>query len=138
MWKIVEEAGFAELWPQLAEEHEDGTFFPRDPGTAFFSGLEESSFVNEVVESLERFPTRGLREEATGDAWRRLPVTYVKTQRDITLPVTAQEAMLGRVRGEGVVVRVEEFDTHHSPWVSMPEEVVRVAVEVASDARNPE
>jgi hypothetical protein len=46
--------------------------------------------------------------------------------------------MLGRVRGEGVVVRVEEFDTHHSPWVSMPEEVVRVAVKVASDERNPE
>ncbi|KAJ6087819.1 hypothetical protein N7467_006733 [Penicillium canescens] len=128
MWSIVEETGADKMWAQLVDEDEDGTFFPLDPGMLFFSGLEESAFVEEV----------GLREGATGDAWRRVPVTFVKKLGDFAVPVAAQDTMLERIRGEGGVVRVEEFDTHHSPWVSMPEEVVRVAVQAAGDERNPE
>ncbi|KAJ6008739.1 hypothetical protein N7522_003755 [Penicillium canescens] len=116
------------MWAQLVDEDEDGIFFPLDPGMLFFTGLEKCAFV-EVVSTLVRFPFKALREGATGDAWRRVPVTFVKTLRDLAVPVAAQDAMLERVRGEGGVVRVEEFDTHHSPWVSMPEEVVRVAVQ---------
>ena len=138
MWSIVEETGADKMWAQLVDEDEDGTFFPLDPGMLFFSGLEESAFVEEVVSTLVRFPVKALREGATGDAWRRVPVTFVKTLGDFAVPVAAQDIMLERVRGEGGVVRVEEFDTHHSPWVSMPEEVVRVAVQAAGDERNPE
>jgi hypothetical protein len=138
MWSIVENIGTDKIWAQLVDEDEDGTFFLLDPGMAFFSGLEESVFVEKVVSTLVRFPIKALREGATGDAWRRVPVTFVKTLKDFAVPVAAQDIMLERIREEGVVVRVEEFDTHHSPWVSMPEEVVRVAVQAAGDERNPE
>lgn len=134
----MEKIGTDKIWAQLVDEDEDGTFVLLDPGMGFFSGLEESAFVEEFVSTLVRFPIKAVREGATGDAWRRVPVTFVKTLKDFAIPVAAQDIMLERIRGEGVVIRVEEFDTHHSPWVSMPEEVVRVAVQAAGDERNPE
>ncbi|KAJ5305833.1 hypothetical protein PENANT_c015G02068 [Penicillium antarcticum] len=137
MWSIVEQTGADKLWPDLVDEHDDGTFFPLDPGILFFSGLEDSEFVEGVIETLVRFPIKTLKEMNTGDGWRRVPVTFVKTLRDFALQGAAQDIMLERVRGEGIFVKVVEFDTHHSPWVSMAGDVVRVAVEAAGDERNP-
>jgi hypothetical protein len=46
-----------------------------------------------------------------GDVWRAVPVSYVVTERDYAVPRGFQVLMLGEVKGEGVEVTADVFDT---------------------------
>ena len=136
VWDLVVQTGVDKLWPQLVDTATDGSIMLLDPGLAFFSGLEEQAVVDKALETLVRFPGDTMRAVTVGDGWRRVPVTYVRATRDNALIPAYQDIMLERVRGEGVGIEVLEFDTHHSIWVSLPREMVEVALKAAGDERN--
>ncbi|CAG8398676.1 unnamed protein product [Penicillium salamii] len=133
---IVEETNMTEKWLQMVEFAEDGTSLLSDPSMACFSGLEEQSVVDKAVETLVRFPLGSGNAVTTGDAWRTVPSTYVRTSRDCAMVPAYQDLILERIEKEGVVPNVVEFDTHHSVWISLPEEMVQMALKAAHDERN--
>jgi pimeloyl-ACP methyl ester carboxylesterase len=62
--------------------------------------------------------------------WQDLPaVWYIGTVEDRGLPVLAQRMTVGMARAMGCAVEHRELQTSHSPFLSMPEETVRIMVE---------
>jgi pimeloyl-ACP methyl ester carboxylesterase len=136
IWDLVTATGVDKLWPQLVDTAPDGSVLPLDSDMGFFSGIEEQSVVDEAVGMLVRFPMEPLTFAACGDVWKRVPATYVRTIRDNAVPPAYQDIMLEKVREEGVVLEISEYDTHHSIWISLPLEMVAVALKAAGDGRN--
>lgn len=135
-WTIVEETGMQEAWKQMVEIAEDGTSVLRDPGLACFSNLEDESVVKKATGTMVCSPPGPLTALTTGDVWRIVPTTYVRTSRDCALVPPYQTLLLDRIKAEGVVLDIVEFDTHHSAWISLPEEMVQMALKAAGDERN--
>ncbi|KAB8261328.1 Alpha/beta hydrolase fold-1 [Aspergillus pseudonomiae] len=114
---IMDQAGVDEtLWAQFMDDDEAGLTLPRDPGLWFYEDLEPET-VQRCMQGLVRFPVSVLREKTSGDAWRRCPVTYVKTERDRAVPGLFQDLMLDAVKKEGVEIRVLGFEACHSVFL---------------------
>ncbi|KAB8232399.1 alpha/beta hydrolase [Aspergillus alliaceus] len=133
--RVMEKTGVDGMWGEFMEDGSDGMTVARDPGKWFFGGLEEG-MIRELVGRLVRFPVGVIRARTEGDAWRRVPVTYVVTERDYAVPRMFQNLMLKEVKREGVEVQTQVFDTSHSVFLTKLEEMVDVAVRAAEDQRN--
>ncbi|OQN98844.1 hypothetical protein B0A48_15190 [Cryoendolithus antarcticus] len=59
--------------------------------------------------------------KTTSEAWTELPISYLVCLRDQALLPLAQRWVIDMARDKGAKVRVEEFDSSHSPFLSMPE-----------------
>jgi hypothetical protein len=135
MFSIVEQAGFLPLWSQFIEDFDDGSCFPKDPGQMFFSS-QNPDLIKAVEPHLVRHPLSAFKEQMKGDAWKRLPVTYVMTQNDWGMPRVYQEIMLEKVKKEGVEVRIEDYDACHSVFITLKNEMVGAVVRAVEDERN--
>jgi len=65
-------------------------------------------------------------------AWRSFPVSYLFCETDQAIPLKVQEMMVERVKDEGVFVKELRCSGGHSPFLSMPEKVVDVILDVMS------
>lgn len=65
--------------------------------------------------------------------WRDVPTWYVGTAEDRALPVVLQRVQVGMARGQGGVVVHEELAAGHSPFLSKPQEVVRIVMEAVRE-----
>jgi len=143
VWDLVVEAGMAPLWDQLIDtDPVDGSIFPLDPGLAFFSKAKGEMKEEEheaMMRHLVHFPMSAVQtpvQQHALPAWKYIPTTYVYTQNDFSVPRTFQDLMTKRVREQhGVSLRTEDYDTHHSIWVSHLDDMVRVALEAARYGR---
>ncbi|MCJ1252158.1 hypothetical protein MMC30_009397 [Trapelia coarctata] len=133
---IVQEAGMAHLWPQFVDSAADGSTFPKDPVLLFFGGVDKA-VVDTALPYLVRSPMSAFTAETTGSAWWRVPVTYVFTQQDYSVPRMYQDIMVEKVRQERVLLRTEEYETIHSFFITRQEEMVQAVVKAAQDGRNP-
>ncbi len=133
---IVKEAGMAHLWSQFIDDGADGSTFPKDPVQLFYGGIDQE-VVDKALPHLVRFPMSALTTATKGSAWRSLPVTYVYTQQDYSVPSVYQDIMIEKVRKEGVVPKIKEYDTSHSVFITMQQEMVQAVVKAAEDERNP-
>lgn len=97
---VMKEAGMDHLWSQFIDNAADGSTFPKDPVQLFFGGVD-SEVVSQALPHLVRSPMSAFTTETAGSAWRRLPVTYVFTQQDYSVPRVYQDLMVGKVREEG-------------------------------------
>ncbi|KAL4945500.1 hypothetical protein BDV06DRAFT_184447 [Aspergillus oleicola] len=147
VWDIVLEAGFDRIFDQYVETADDGSTFPLDPGLMFFGGDDAvpREVIDGALKTLVRFPrsalttrTRGAadddsHEDARRPAWAAIPATYVTTAQDYGVLRPYQDIMLAKVKAQGVQLRIEDFDTCHSVFISRERELVRLAVEAAQD-----
>lgn len=63
--------------------------------------------------------------KAPAAAWKEIPTSYLVCENDLAIPVFAQEGMTEMARGMGGEVEVTRVKSGHSPFLSIPEEVVR-------------
>lgn len=134
---VVEEAGMMHLWSQFVENADDGSTFPVDPVLLFLGGVDQDR-VQEALVHLVRSPMAAFMAPTEGDAWRRVPVTYVLTQEDYSVPRVYQDIMIRKVQEDGVKPRLLDYKTAHSIFLTMEEEMVKVVQEAAEDERNPQ
>ncbi|KAJ0424605.1 alpha/beta-hydrolase [Aspergillus carlsbadensis] len=135
IWNVIEEAQMTHLWPQFVTDFDDGSTFPVDPVLLFLGDVDEDK-VEAAKPHLVRSPLSAFHAETVGDAWRRLPVTFVATTKDYSVPRVYQDLMLKRVEGEGVGIRFVDVDTAHSCFISREEEVMDVVEGAVGDVRN--
>ncbi|MCJ1232805.1 hypothetical protein MMC14_000759 [Varicellaria rhodocarpa] len=121
------------LWPQFVETNPaDGSTFPKDPTLLFFSGNvggeDGGGVTQEVVDKslshLVRCPMSAFTTETVGTAWRNVPVTYIFTSQDYSVPRVYQNLMVERVRRDGVILRTEGYEASHSIFITKREEMV--------------
>ena len=65
-------------------------------------------------------------------AWKEIPVTYIYTSEDMTVPLDYQKSMVERVQAEGQAVHTVELATGHSPNVTKTQEVVDIITRIAA------
>jgi pimeloyl-ACP methyl ester carboxylesterase len=99
----------------------DGDFVtPLTPAEVFFNDIPDSA---DAVAQLRPQGYASFTEPLAAAAWKTVPSTYVVCDNDNAIPVFAQEAMSQRSS------RVERLSAGHSPFLSRPDELVRILLE---------
>jgi alpha-beta hydrolase superfamily lysophospholipase len=132
---ISKASGLFHLWPQFVNNFDDGSCFPVDPA-AMFLGDAEAADIEAALPHLVRSPLSAFNTLPEGDCWKKLPVTYVHTSKDDSVPRPYQDIMIGRAEKDGAVIKKEDYDTCHSVFVTKQKEMVDLALNAAMDDRN--
>lgn len=126
MMDMVTNMGDEALIPLAFDFADDGTVLNRDPKSLLVGpGLQEAE-LDAYVARFERWNGTAMYQGLERCAWREIPVSYVCTRNDMTVPLSYQQAMIEKMRGEGRVVDVFELETGHCPQVTMPRELVDI------------
>lgn len=132
---------------QVGESLDDATLPRQDPYPVEFDAATGITFLCEPpiqllyadveperAKRMERLLTRqslkALTEAVTYPAWQHIPTTYLKTQDDQIVIPAWQNRQIKAVRDAGASLTVETFKSSHSPFLSMPLDMV-AAVERA-------
>ncbi|KAF2474539.1 alpha/beta-hydrolase [Lindgomyces ingoldianus] len=132
---ISKASGLFHLWPQFVNNFDDGSSFPVNPA-ALFLGDAEPADIEAALPHLVRSPLSAFSALSEGDCWKKLPVTYVHTSKDGSVPRPYQDIMIERAEKDGVVIKKEDYDTCHSVFVTKKKEMVDLALKAAKDERN--
>ncbi|KAM0183737.1 hypothetical protein ACHAPF_000179 [Botrytis cinerea] len=114
---------------------DDGSTSPSNPSLLFLRGVEQD-IVDKELPNLVRSSMPAFETKTKGDAWRRVPVTYILTQQDYSVPRPYQDLMLEKVKSEGVVLKTEDYETFYSVFITKEKEIVDAVVVAAGDERN--
>lgn len=99
------------------------TFLCESPVRLFYADVELER-AKKMEALLVRQSGTAMTDAVTYPAWQHIPTTYLKTQDDQVLFPDWQECQIKAVRNAGVSLAVETFKSSHSPFLSMPEEMV--------------
>lgn len=135
MIDMVKHFGNEHLMPLAFDFAEDMTVLSRDPKTLLI-GLDSGPSDNEVGEYLSTLvPWNGQcmydQTKLHRAAWRDIPITYLRTTKDMTMPVESQDWVIQGMRDEGVTVRTASLETGHCPNLTTPNEVALYTWKVA-------
>ncbi|KAE8145972.1 Alpha/beta hydrolase fold-1 [Aspergillus avenaceus] len=126
MMDIVREFGHEHLMPLVFDIAEDLSSVHRDPKALLVGPGVSDEELEVYLGSLERWSSHGWNQPLQQCAWRDIPVTYVHTTQDMTVPFDYQKKMVERMNGEGARVDSVELATGHCPHLTMPEAIVQV------------
>ena len=108
-----------------------GTTFICEPLQLFYADVEPER-AKEMEALLTPQSGKAMIDAITYPAWQFIPTTYLKTQDDQALFPHWQERQIKAVEDAGIGVTVETFEASHSPFLSIPGEMV-AAVKRAVD-----
>ncbi|CEL11358.1 hypothetical protein ASPCAL14461 [Aspergillus calidoustus] len=83
--------------------------------------------VSAAVEKLRLHAYALLHSVVSYETWRGVPTIYMYCLRDNAIDIGVQRMLVEKVAcGAGVDIKTETLDSGHSPFYSMPGELVRV------------
>ena len=129
----VKEFGHEHLLPLAFDFAADDSCVNRDPKSLLIGPGVEDGEAESYVGSLVRWNGKSMYQAVEHCAWKQIPVTYIYTSRDMTVPLDYQKSMVERMRAEGQAVRTFELATGHCPNITMTREVVDIVAQVAAD-----
>ncbi len=136
MLQVGESVGGASLPRPVPEPIEldeaTGTTLPCQPPIQLFYADVEPERAKKMEALLVRQSGSAMTDAITYPAWRYIPTTYLRTQDDQVLFPHWQERQMKAARAIGTSLAVETFVSSHSPFLSMPREIVG-AVERAAE-----
>lgn len=65
-----------------------------------------------------------LTGRSVGKPWEKIPVLYIYTEKDNSVPAELQDKSIRMMKDDGAVVEVESLPSSHSPFLSMPEKLL--------------
>lgn len=96
---------------------------PDTPEHIFYNDLSIEE-AKKSVDALSHHSYRCLFTKLTYPGYKDIPTTYLLCEKDNAIPLCVQEKMVDNARGLGVHVDTVTFDASHSPFLSMPDDVV--------------
>ncbi|KAH8762131.1 Alpha/beta hydrolase fold-1 [Diaporthe sp. PMI_573] len=93
------------------------------PEEIFYNDLSAAEAKNSV-DTLSHHSHKVLFSKLTYPAYKNIPTSYQFCKKDNAIPLFAQEKMVEDARALGVHVDTDTFDASHSPFLSMPDDVV--------------
>ncbi|PWY90619.1 alpha/beta-hydrolase [Aspergillus sclerotioniger CBS 115572] len=124
MFDMVKDMGHEALMPIAFDFAEDETVLDRDPKNLLVGpGLSEEE-LEAYVAGLKRWNGKPIYQPIGQCAWREIPVSYVYTLNDMTVPWDYQKVMVENMRAEGRQVKTLEVDTGHCPTITRTQELV--------------
>lgn len=129
---LVREMGNEDLIPLAFEIADDGSSMPAAGRASLFNGVPDKE-AERLMLTLSRANFNGcLDSKVLFEGWKHVPLTYLHTLQDMTVPPHYQQRILEKIEKAGTKVDVVELDTGHSPFVTMTAEVVQVIENVAA------
>ncbi|KAK8003059.1 kinase-like domain-containing protein [Apiospora arundinis] len=130
----VKEFGHKELLPLAFDfDKKDNSVVCRDPKMTLIgdgAGAEESE-IQSYLASLVRWNGTCMYQPIAQCAWREVPVTYVYTSGDMTVPLDYQTSMVEMMKKEGREATTVELSTGHCPNLTKAKVVADVISKVA-------
>lgn len=127
----VKEFGHEHLLSLVFDFADDDSCVNRDPKTLLVGPGVGTAELETYLSSPARWNGKSMYQAVEHCAWREIPVTYIYTTQDMTVPWDYQKSMVERIRAEGQAVHTVELATGHCPNVTMTQEVVDVITHVA-------
>ena len=109
-----------------------GTTFICEPPIQLFYADVEPERAKKMEALLTRQSGRAMTDAVTYPAWQNIRTTYLRTEDDQVLFLHWQDRQIKAVRDAGVSLTVETFKSSHSPFLSIPMEMV-AAVQRAAE-----
>ena len=127
----VKEFGHEHLLPLAFDFADDDSCVNRDPKNLLLGSDIEDVEAEAYVSSLVRWNGKSMYQAITHCSWREIPVTYIYTSQDMTVPLDYQKSMVERMQAEGQTVDTSLLATGHCPNLTMTQEVVDIVTHVA-------
>jgi pimeloyl-ACP methyl ester carboxylesterase len=135
MVDMVRHFGHEELMPFAFDFADDKSCVNRDPKLLLIGETDVSwADIKEYVENLVRWNGQCMYDALITEraAWRDIPVTYIHTTKDMTLPYDYQKEFVKGMRSEGVEVQTKTLETGHCANLTATGAVVDVVRKVAT------
>ncbi|KAK7742226.1 hypothetical protein SLS62_010777, partial [Diatrype stigma] len=111
------EFGNLENMPLVFDMAEDQTVVPRDPRMLFGlrgPGVEDAE-VEDYIKTLCRWHGKAMFQPLEHAAWREIPVVYIHTTSDISIPTVEQQNMVKTLEEAGRKVQSFTVESGHCP-----------------------
>lgn len=108
---------------------EDGWLVTRTEDLIFYNDLSPED-AQKWVKLLTPQPADAQQTPVEHEAWRDIPLAYIYCELDAAIPLSYQKYMVERVEKQGKTVLTFSLKAGHSPFLSMPDEVVKVVQQV--------
>ncbi|KAI0834694.1 Alpha/beta hydrolase fold-1 [Hypoxylon sp. FL0890] len=132
MMDKAEEFGHTHLVPLVFDFTEDDTCLFRDPkGVMVGTGPDEKE-IEEYLATFVRWNGKCMYQAGQHAAWREIPVSYIYTTLDSTVPLDYQKSFVEGLEKAGCKVQTFELATNHCPHFTATEGVVSVVNKVIS------
>lgn len=118
--KAVDSPWFTVKEPWLVTRTEDSVFYNDLP----------PEVAQHWVQRLTPFPVAALETPVEHEAWSDVPSAYIYCELDVAIPLAHQKYMVERVKKQGKAVFTFTLKASHSPFLSMPDEVVKAVQQV--------
>ncbi|PWY90614.1 alpha/beta-hydrolase [Aspergillus sclerotioniger CBS 115572] len=130
MVDVVKHFDQEDLIPLAYDFDEDQTVLDRYPELRFINpdSNDSKEEVEKYLGTLKRWNGKCMYQTLTTEraAWRDIPITYVYTLRDVTIPTEYQKWMVETMQKEGAKIETVELNSGHSPVFSKPKEVAEI------------
>lgn len=102
-----------------------------EPGVPLFYADVKAEQAEKMDALRVSHSSKAMVDAVTYPAWQYTPTTYLKTTQDRVLFPDWQGRQIKAVRDVGISLNVESFKASHSPFLSMPEDMVGVVKKIA-------
>jgi pimeloyl-ACP methyl ester carboxylesterase len=127
MMDKVKEFGHMDLVPLAFNFAEDDTCLNNDPKTLLVGPSEVAAEeVDRYLATLVRWNGKAMYQPIKHAAWREIPVAYIYSTSDMTVPLDYQKSFVEGMEKEGRQVQTFELATGHCPNLTATEGVVDV------------
>lgn len=124
MMDKVKEFNNMDLVPMAFDFAEDGTAVSRDPKVLIIGPGPEKNEIEAYLKTWVRWHGNCMYQASEHAAWREIPVAYIKTTLDMTVPVYYQQHFIEEMEKAGRKVQVFELATGHCPNLTATDGVV--------------
>lgn len=121
-----QEFGKIENMPLVFDMAEDHTIVPRNPRLLFGltgPGVDEAE-IETYIETLCRWHGKGMFQPLERASWRELPVAYIHTTLDTSIPLAEQESMVKTLETTGRKVPTFSVEAGHCPNFTAPQGIL--------------
>lgn len=103
---------------------EDQSIVSADPKTVIVGEGADSAEQESYIATMARWNGKCMYQGIEKCAWRQIPVSYIHSTRDMTVPLEYQKDMMADLEAAGRQVQTFELGTGHCPNFTLTEGVV--------------
>lgn len=126
----TKEFGNEDVIPLVFDIAEDETAIIRDARASFISPDIDDATAEAFLATLIRWNLKSVFQPTERAAWREIPVTYIHTRVDMTVPLHYQKNIVENVEKAGVKVQTFELNTGHCPFLADSKSLVDIVNKV--------
>jgi hypothetical protein len=104
---------------------QDKVIYTNDAIHYFYNDMSPEE-AEKAEEMLKPHATTTFFSRTTGSAWQSIPSVYIYAELDNAIPLPGQQAMVNGCLAAGADITTETLKSSHSPFYSMPEELVKL------------